>query len=177
MSPSAIASSRMCSTSPPRPKSTRETRPTRRPRSKRPGVLRHYAIPGSERCIQCHMGSPSASFVLGFTPLQVNKVSAGESGVIESSGPDELTQLQRLIDYGVINGLRPRKGRGSARGLAGQRHPRNDQSSSPRATSSATAATATTRTGTRLASIRSSVRCSISCPPRTAASSSFRSRA
>ncbi len=35
------------------------------------GITRHYAVPGSERCVQCHMGSPSEAFVLGFTPLQV----------------------------------------------------------------------------------------------------------
>ena len=34
-----------------------------------PGLVRRYALPGSARCVQCHMGSPSAAFVLGFTPL------------------------------------------------------------------------------------------------------------
>jgi hypothetical protein len=36
-------------------------------------AIRHYAIPSSQRCIQCHMGSPSQDFVLGFTPLQINR--------------------------------------------------------------------------------------------------------
>jgi mono/diheme cytochrome c family protein len=66
------------------------------------GVVRHYALPSSERCIQCHMGSPSAAFVLGFTPLQVATKAPGYSGVIEPALGDELTQLQRLIDYGVV---------------------------------------------------------------------------
>jgi mono/diheme cytochrome c family protein len=70
-----------------------------------PGLVRHYAIPGSARCIQCHMGSPSAAFVLGFTPLQVATVPPGQSGVIEPASGDELTQLQRLIDYKVISGM------------------------------------------------------------------------
>jgi len=70
-----------------------------------PGVLRHYAIPGSERCIECHMGSPSADFVLGFTPLQVARPAQGQGGIIEPATGDELTQLQRLIDYGVITGI------------------------------------------------------------------------
>jgi mono/diheme cytochrome c family protein len=70
-----------------------------------PGVLRHYAIPGSGRCVQCHMGSPSEAFVLGFTPLQVATKAPGWSGVIEKATSDELTQLQRLIDYGVITGM------------------------------------------------------------------------
>lgn len=68
-------------------------------------VLRRYAIPGSERCQQCHMGSPSESFVLGFTPLQIYRRPQGEGGVIEPSAPDELNQLQRLIDYGVLRGV------------------------------------------------------------------------
>jgi mono/diheme cytochrome c family protein len=69
------------------------------------GVVRHYAVPGSTRCVQCHMGSPSASFVLGFTPLQVARRATGTGGVIEDAAGDELTQLQRLIDYGVISGM------------------------------------------------------------------------
>jgi mono/diheme cytochrome c family protein len=69
------------------------------------GAARHYAIPSSQRCMQCHMGSPSQSFNLGFTPLQINRRPEGEGGVIEPTGPDELTQLQRLIDYGVITGV------------------------------------------------------------------------
>ena len=70
-----------------------------------PGIMRHYALPGSERCVQCHMGSPSEAFVLGFTPLQVATKAPGWSGVIETATADELTQLQRLIDYGVITGM------------------------------------------------------------------------
>ena len=69
------------------------------------GVVRHYALPGSTRCVACHMGSPSAAFVLGFTPLQVARRPAGQSGVIEAPADDELTQLQRLIDLGVISGM------------------------------------------------------------------------
>src|SRR5450631_3815996 len=69
------------------------------------GITRHYALPGSERCIQCHMGSPSQAFILGFTPLQVARRPNGQGGVYESASGDELTQLQRLIDYGVISGM------------------------------------------------------------------------
>ncbi|HEY4184380.1 MAG TPA: hypothetical protein VGP07_04890 [Polyangia bacterium] len=70
-----------------------------------PGLKRHYAIPGSQRCVQCHMGSPTTDFVLGFIPLQVARRETGTGGAYEVSGPDELTQLQRLIDYGVITGM------------------------------------------------------------------------
>ena len=70
-----------------------------------PPVRRHYGIPGSERCIQCHMGSPSAAFVLGFTPLQISTVPPGSGGVIEPATGDELTQLARLIDYKVVVGM------------------------------------------------------------------------
>ncbi len=69
------------------------------------GAIRHYAIPGSPRCIQCHMGSESESFVLGFMPLQINRRPQGTGGVIEPAGPDELTQLQRFIDAGLITGI------------------------------------------------------------------------
>ena len=69
------------------------------------GITRHYALPGSERCVQCHMGSPSQSFILGFTPLQVARRPTGTSGVYEPASGDELTQLQRLIDYGVVSGM------------------------------------------------------------------------
>jgi mono/diheme cytochrome c family protein len=69
------------------------------------GVTRHYALPGSERCRQCHMGSPSQDFVLGFTPLQVARRPTGAGGTYEPAVGDELTQLQRLIDYGVITGV------------------------------------------------------------------------
>jgi mono/diheme cytochrome c family protein len=73
-------------------------------------AARHYAIPSSERCIECHMGSPSASFILGFRPVQVNRRALGEGGTIlepgqQAPGPDEMTQLQRLIDYGIISGM------------------------------------------------------------------------
>jgi mono/diheme cytochrome c family protein len=75
-------------------------------------AVRRYAIPGSERCIQCHMGNPD--FVLAFSPLQVNhrpcdqatldKQGYCEGGIIETTDTDEVSQLQRLIDYGVITG-------------------------------------------------------------------------
>ena len=70
-----------------------------------PPVRRHYAVPSSERCIECHMGSANASFVLGFLPVQIATHPTGQSGVIESTKGDELTQLQRLIDYNVIVGI------------------------------------------------------------------------
>jgi hypothetical protein len=73
--------------------------------SARPPVRRHYAVPGSQRCIECHMGSASASFVLGFLPVQIATHPAGQSGVIEAATGDELTQLQRLIDYNVVVGV------------------------------------------------------------------------
>jgi hypothetical protein len=70
-----------------------------------PPVRRHYAVPSSQRCIECHMGSGSSSFVLGFLPVQIATHPVGQSGVIEPAVGDELTQLQRLIDYNVIAGM------------------------------------------------------------------------
>ncbi|HVY39008.1 MAG TPA: hypothetical protein VHM31_13780 [Polyangia bacterium] len=71
----------------------------------RAGLLRHYALPGAERCVHCHMGSASASFILGFMPLQIARRPQGTAGVIEPAMGDELTQLQRFIDYGLIKGM------------------------------------------------------------------------
>ncbi|MGZ3443117.1 MAG: hypothetical protein ACXVDD_26530, partial [Polyangia bacterium] len=55
------------------------------------GVVRRYAIPGSARCIQCHMGRDA--FVLGFTPLQLLRRAGSDGGVYEPAAGDELTQL------------------------------------------------------------------------------------
>ena len=68
-------------------------------------LLQHYAIPGRLRCVQCHMGSPTKDFVLGFIPLQVKRRATGTGGTYDVTGDDELSQLQRLIDVGVITGI------------------------------------------------------------------------
>jgi len=93
----------------------------------RAGVLRHYAIPGKERCIHCHMGSMNESFVLGFTPLQLARRAPGEGGVIEATGEDEFSQLQRLIDYGVVTGLRSPAEVVPLEESQGNRKPRTDE--------------------------------------------------
>ena len=49
-------------------------------------AIRHYAIPSSQRCMQCHMGSPSQDFVLGFTPLQINRRPTGTGGTTTGTG-------------------------------------------------------------------------------------------
>ncbi len=90
-------------------------------------ALRHYAIPSSQRCVQCHMGSPSESFVLGFTPLQINRRPTGVGGTIEAAGPDELTQFQRFIDYGVITGIDSLAEVHPLEQSQGSRTPRNEQ--------------------------------------------------
>lgn len=77
------------------------------------GVVRRYAVPSSERCVQCHMGGPGASFILGFMPLDVDRrpcdretldaVGHCDGGIYEPASDDELTQLERLVSYGVIS--------------------------------------------------------------------------
>ncbi len=89
-------------------------------------LQRKYAVPGSDRCLHCHMGSPSKSFVLGFTPLQIQRRPEGEGGVIEPTGPDELTQLLRLISYGVITGINSPDEVTLLENSQGSRAPRND---------------------------------------------------
>jgi mono/diheme cytochrome c family protein len=90
------------------------------------GVTRHYALPGAERCVQCHEGSPSQSFVLGFSPLQLARRPTGSGGVYEPAMGDELTQLQRLIDYGVITGMASPSDVLPLESSEGSRSPRND---------------------------------------------------
>lgn len=65
----------------------------------------HYAVPGSKRCVQCHQGSPTRDFVLGFIPLQIAQREAGTGGTYDPVDADELDQLQRFIDYGLITGM------------------------------------------------------------------------
>ncbi|HVZ31677.1 MAG TPA: hypothetical protein VG963_04580, partial [Polyangiaceae bacterium] len=93
---------------------------------KDPKLSRHYAMPGSERCLHCHMGSPTQSFVLGFTPLQIRRRPQGEGGVSEPSAADELTQLERLMAYGVITGLSNPNEVTSLEDSQGARKPRNE---------------------------------------------------
>ena len=69
-------------------------------------VARHWAIPGKSRCIHCHEGSLNDNFILGFTPMQINRRKLGEGGVYEATSDDELGQFQRLIDLGVITGVK-----------------------------------------------------------------------
>jgi mono/diheme cytochrome c family protein len=70
------------------------------------GARRTYALPGSDRCIHCHMGAPGRDFILGFTPLQINRRPLGEGGVIEPAEQHELDQFDRFISYGLITGIR-----------------------------------------------------------------------
>jgi mono/diheme cytochrome c family protein len=90
-------------------------------------ATRHYAIPSSQRCIQCHMGSPSRAFVLGFTPLQINRRPTGVGGTFEATGPDEITQLQRFIDAGIVTGIQSPSDAPVLEQPQGSRPPRNPQ--------------------------------------------------
>lgn len=71
------------------------------------GATRNYAVPGAHRCIQCHTGSEAQNFILGFTPLQLNRRAPGQAGVDAKTvmGEDELNQMERLVHYGVITGV------------------------------------------------------------------------
>lgn len=67
------------------------------------GKKRKYAIPGRQRCVECHQGS--RDFVLGFTPLQLNRRMLGEAGRDRTIGEDEKTQIMRFLDAGIIKNL------------------------------------------------------------------------
>jgi len=88
------------------------------------GQVRHYAIPSTERCDQCHMGSSSRSYILGFNPWQVDRRPAGEGGIYEDPTEDELSQLARLIEYGVVSGIEP--GDAKLEESQGERKPRSE---------------------------------------------------
>jgi mono/diheme cytochrome c family protein len=88
-------------------------------------AARHYAIPGSSRCHDCHMGSATESFVLGFLPVQIKRRTDGGGGYYEPTGPDEATQLQRFIDYGLITGMTSPDDVLPLEQMEGSRTPRN----------------------------------------------------
>jgi mono/diheme cytochrome c family protein len=64
------------------------------------GHERTYPLPGRERCVQCHQGDKS--FNLGFSALQINRRNVGESGRNLPVGKDELSQVNRLVQYGIL---------------------------------------------------------------------------
>lgn len=66
---------------------------------------RPYAIPGRQRCVDCHMGSPTKNFVLGFQPLQINKREFGAAGRLEAPSAHDLDQVDRFLSYGLIKGI------------------------------------------------------------------------
>ncbi len=68
------------------------------------GTERKYAIPARHRCQECHQGSDTHSFVLGFTPLQINRRSGSEYARNPHPMPDELTLAERLSAYGIVSG-------------------------------------------------------------------------
>lgn len=68
--------------------------------------MRPYAIPGRQRCIDCHMGSPTQNFVLGFQPLQINKRPWGAAGRLDIPASHDLDQVSRFVDYGLLSGLK-----------------------------------------------------------------------
>ncbi len=63
-----------------------------------------YAIPGRHRCVECHTGSESQSFVLGFTPLQLNHREAGTGGRRDPISISERTQVERFLAYDIFDG-------------------------------------------------------------------------
>jgi mono/diheme cytochrome c family protein len=69
------------------------------------GAARKYLIPARHRCVECHMGSESKSFVLGFTPLQVNRRNDGDFARNPKATPAEISLAARLAAYGVVSGM------------------------------------------------------------------------
>ncbi len=67
------------------------------------GKTRKYVIPGKQRCVECHKGGQD--FVLGFTPLQLNRRPFGAAGRDREIGEDEATQIQRFMDAGILRNI------------------------------------------------------------------------
>lgn len=86
---------------------------------------RPYAIPGRQRCIDCHMGSPTQNFVLGFQPLQINRRPVGGGGRLDPVGESDLDQVARFISYGLLRGLKSAQELPVLE-LSGHGAPRND---------------------------------------------------
>jgi mono/diheme cytochrome c family protein len=72
------------------------------------------------------MGSATESFVLGFLPVQIKRRTDGGGGYYEPTGPDEATQLQRFIDYGLITGMSSPDDVLPLEQMEGSRTPRNE---------------------------------------------------
>jgi cytochrome c553 len=70
---------------------------------------RTYAIPGSQRCIDCHQGSEGPNFVLGFTPLQIHRRDQSQMDHPEPISNAELSQIDRFKNYGMITNAPPEK--------------------------------------------------------------------
>lgn len=73
------------------------------------GKTRPYMIPGRQRCIDCHMGSPMKNFILGFSPLQINKREWDGLGRIDPAAQSDLDQVERFISYGFLTGIRSKE--------------------------------------------------------------------
>lgn len=66
------------------------------------GAERNYAIPGQQRCFDCHMGADGKNTVLGFSALQLNRRNLNEGGREELISEAERSQIQRFIDYDMF---------------------------------------------------------------------------
>ena len=86
---------------------------------------KEYPVPGAHRCVQCHMGAESEDYVLGFTPYQINRRALAEGGTYEAPGEDDLTQVERLIAYGVVGGVKNASSLPKLEESGGDRKPRN----------------------------------------------------
>jgi mono/diheme cytochrome c family protein len=91
-------------------------------------AVRRYAVPGERRCTECHIGSPSQNFVVGFQPLQIRRREHGQGGVQDQdiALADDLGQLGRFIDYGLVTGLSSPEDVIPLEASQGSRTPRND---------------------------------------------------
>lgn len=78
----------------------------------RPGSERKYVVPAKHRCVQCHQGTSQKSFVLGFSPYQINIQTEDHLGNTKVVNTEKAVQMDRLKQLGVLDpaasALRPR---------------------------------------------------------------------
>jgi len=66
-------------------------------------LTRPYFFPAKHRCENCHMGAKDGSGILGFLPIQINRLPVGEGANDRTYvGQVELNEVQRLVSYGFL---------------------------------------------------------------------------
>ena len=69
----------------------------------REGIERKYVVPARHRCVQCHQGTASKSFVLGFAPYQIQFDETSWNAGGGATSREARSQMDRLATYGILS--------------------------------------------------------------------------